>query len=150
MTAAKPSTEDAVIEVLGPKGERTAAEIAEAAGLGRSTVGKALARLEQSGRVRRSAGRKEGARRLPDRWSLVEREDSQRSVTSSQRLRPGQLDGLVVDYLQAHTSEGPLGPTVVAKALGRSSGAVGNCLNRLAAAGAIRQISERPRRYSLR
>lgn len=49
MTAAKPSTEDAVIGALESKGGRTAAEIADVAGLGRSTVGKALKRLEESG-----------------------------------------------------------------------------------------------------
>jgi len=41
-----------------------------------------------------------------------------------------------------------VGATAVAKALGRSAGAVGNCLTRLAAAGQVRQVSEKPRRYS--
>jgi hypothetical protein len=36
----------------------------------------------------------------------------------------------------------------VAKALGRSGGAVGNCLTRLAAAGRVRKVSDKPRRYS--
>ena len=40
-----------------------------------------------------------------------------------------------------------MGATVVAKALGRSAGAVGNCLTRLAAAGQVFQISDKPRRY---
>jgi len=57
-------------------GDLTVAEIVAAAGLGRSTVGKALARLEQSGRVRRSAGGREGARRLPDRWSVAANQES--------------------------------------------------------------------------
>jgi hypothetical protein len=34
------------------------------------------------------------------------------------------------------------------KALGRSAGAVGNCLTRLATAGQVRQVSTKPRRYS--
>lgn len=58
MTAAKPATEDRVLEALQAQSDRTVAEIAEAVGLGRSTVGKALAQLEESGRVRRSAGRR--------------------------------------------------------------------------------------------
>jgi hypothetical protein len=41
-----------------------------------------------------------------------------------------------------------VGATAVAKALSRSAGAVGNCLTRLAAAGQVRQVSEKPRRYS--
>jgi DNA-binding transcriptional ArsR family regulator len=148
MTAAKPTTEDAVIRALESKDDRTAAEIADVAGLGHSTVGKTLKRLEQSGLVRRKAGRREGARRLPDRWSLAKRKHARRSTKAAEKLRPGQLDALVLDYLKAHKAEAPLGPTAVAKALGRSSGAVGNCLARLAAAGQVRQVSEHPRRYA--
>lgn len=66
---------------------------------------------------------------------------------AAQRLRPGQLDGLILGYLEDHPAE-PLGPTAVAKALQRSSGAVGNALARLAAAGKIRQAGEHPRRYA--
>lgn len=66
---------------------------------------------------------------------------------AGERLRPGQLDGLILGYLKDHPAE-PLGPTAVAKALQRSSGAVGNALARLAAAGKIRQADEHPRRYT--
>jgi DNA-binding IclR family transcriptional regulator len=145
MTTSKPSATDAVIKVLESKDAHTAAEIAEAAGLGRSTVGKALARLAEDRLVRRSAGGRDGARRLPDRWSLTKRKQARRK--DGERLRAGQLDGLVLEYLKAHEADGPLSPTAVAKALGRSSGAVGNCLARLATAGTVHQISQHPRRY---
>ncbi|MFC7303219.1 helix-turn-helix domain-containing protein [Streptomyces monticola] len=46
----------------------TAAELALAAGLGRSTATNALATLEKQGLVVREPGGHEGARRVPDRW----------------------------------------------------------------------------------
>jgi predicted transcriptional regulator len=149
MTAGKASTQDAVVGALTADGDRTVAEIAKTVGLGRSTVGKALARLEQSGRVRRSARGRDGARRLADRWSIAKSKAARRPTPASERLRPGELDGLVLKYIEAHQAEGPLGPAAVAKALSRSSGAVSNCLSRLAAAGRVRQVRDRPRRYTL-
>jgi hypothetical protein len=66
------------------------------------------------------------------------------------RLRPGQLDGLVLGYLKAHKGDGPLTATAVAKGLGgRSAGAVANCLARLAEDGAVRQAKKTPRAYAL-
>lgn len=65
------------------------------------------------------------------------------------RLRPGQLDCLVLDYLKGHRKEGPLTATTNAKGLGgRSAGAVANCLTRLAEDGKVRQVNQRPRRYA--
>lgn len=46
----------------------TAAELALAAGLGRSTTGKALVTLEEQGLAVRKPGGHEGARRTPDHW----------------------------------------------------------------------------------
>jgi hypothetical protein len=62
-------------------------------------------------------------------------------------LRPGQLDALVLDYIDSQGTDA-VGASAVAKALGRSAGAVGNCLTRLAAVGRVRQVSDKPRRYS--
>jgi hypothetical protein len=50
--------------------------------------------------------------------------------------------------MSKHATDGPLGTTTVAKGLGRSSGAVGNCLKRLAATGKVRQTGKRPLRYA--
>lgn len=66
-----------------------------------------------------------------------------------EHLKPGQLDGLVLTYLKENAGSGPHGPTTVAKALDRSSGAVGNCLVRLTKVKQVRQDSDKPRRYSL-
>jgi len=147
MSAAKSSSEDAVLAALASRRDATAAELAAPTSLGRSTVGKALARLERAGRVRRSArGRK--ADRLPDQWALVGSRKPARRRASGRRLRPGELDGLVLDHLAKHAEGGALSPAAVAKVLGRSSGAVGNCLARLATAGRVRRVSRQPRRYS--
>jgi hypothetical protein len=62
-------------------------------------------------------------------------------------LRPGELEGLVFDFVNAHENDTPVGVAAVAKALGRSAGAVGNCLTRLATAGKLEQVSEHPRCY---
>ena len=145
MTTAKPTTESAVVKALVSGSELTGAEIAADTGLGRSTVRKALAALERRGIVRRRPGGRDGRRRLPDRWSARQTDDGS-STSATQRLRPGQLDELVLDYINSQGAT--VGATVVAKALGRSGGAVGNCLNRLAAAGRVRKVSDKPRRYT--
>ncbi|MGH2947557.1 MAG: MarR family transcriptional regulator [Solirubrobacteraceae bacterium] len=149
MSAAKPSSEEAVAKALASGDELTGAEIATAIGLGRSTVGKALAALERDGTVRRRRGERDGRRRLPDRWSIGPADKGDAPArAATQRLRPGQLDGLVLDYIDSQGKRAAVGATAVAKALGRSTGAVGNCLTRLAAAGRVRQVSDKPRRYS--
>lgn len=148
MTAAKTTSEEAVAKALAAHAELTGAEIAAATGLGRSTVGKTLVALERAGLARRGPGGREAGRRLPDRWAVDSSDEPSRRDSSSRRLRPGELDGLVLEYINRHGADAPVGPTAVAKALGRSAGAVGNCLTRLAAADQVRQISEKPRRYS--
>jgi DNA-binding transcriptional ArsR family regulator len=142
MTSTKPTSEEVVVNTLASRGELTNAEIAAATGLGRSTVGKTLAVLERAGIARRSAGGREGGRRLPDRWAL-----GTRGEQPTRRLRPGELDGLVLELVNSHENDTPLGVAAVARALGRSAGAVGNCLARLAAAGQLEQVGEHPRRY---
>jgi DNA-binding transcriptional ArsR family regulator len=147
MKTTKPSAEQTVMNVLSGQPNVTAAEIATAGKLGRSTVSKTLGKLESAGKVRRSEGGRAGSRRLPDRWRLARSRDRKASQPAGDRLRPGQLDGLVLDYMHKHATGEPLGPTAVAKGLGRSSGAVGNCLKRLAGTGQVRQTSKQPRGY---
>jgi predicted ArsR family transcriptional regulator len=147
MTSTKQSTEKAVLEALRARPQTTSTAIAAVTGRGRSTVGKVLAQLEKAGKIRREAGGHDHGRQQPDLWSATRRKAPSASSTA-QRLRPGELDGLVLDYLRTHGAEGPLTPSAVAKALGRSSGAVGNCLGRLTDAKQARQISDRPRRFS--
>lgn len=141
------STDQIVMSVLADRTDATATEIATAGELGRSTVSKTLGKLESAGKVRRSEGGHDGSRRLPDRWRLARSRARKAHQPTGDRLRPGQLDGLVLDFIRKHATDEPLGPTAIAKGLGRSSGAVGNCLKRLATARQVCQTSKQPRRY---
>lgn len=148
------SSREAVLAALA-SGPASAAEVAEAAGIGRSTATKALAALAASGEVGRSEGGRDGARRLPDRWSLPEadeRHDTDAAPlaagdgSGSVRLGKGELAAMVAAYLADHPGEHS--PSAIAKALdGRSAGAIGNALGRLVEAGGAVQTSDRPRRY---
>jgi hypothetical protein len=66
-----------------------------------------------------------------------------------ERLRPGQLDGLVLSYMKKHKGKLPLSPTAVAHGIKRSSGAVGNCLGRLEKEKKVQLADKKPRRYDL-
>ncbi|HST31989.1 MAG TPA: hypothetical protein VLJ80_00575 [Solirubrobacteraceae bacterium] len=66
-----------------------------------------------------------------------------------ERLSAGGLDPLVLDYLKKNKATAPHGPSQVAKALGRSSGAIGNCLVRLTDAKKAKQVKDKPLRYDL-
>lgn len=68
----------------------------------------------------------------------------------NKRLRPGELDGLVLTYMGKHQADGPLTANAIGKGIGRSSGAVANCLARLTKDEKIRQAKKRPRAYALK
>ena len=170
-------TAEVVTAALRQHPEATVIELAETAGVGRSTAAKCLAALEAAGTARRVPGGRDGGRRVADRWVPAEphRPADQLSVSGSDSDRPvetgtiagdaiedgtiedgglrasrlakGELAALVVDYLSAHPEE--LGPTAVGKALGRSPGAVSNALQRLQVDGRVRLVSQAPRRYRL-
>lgn len=66
---------------------------------------------------------------------------------AKRRLRPGELDGLVLAYLREH-KDGPFTATALAKGLGgRSAGAVANCLTRLAKDRKVRLAKQAFRAY---
>jgi hypothetical protein len=70
------------------------------------------------------------------------------TLTKAGALPPGGLEAIVLEYLAAHPGE-ELSPTQVAKALGRSSGAVANALAKHAKAGGqITLTRETPKRYT--
>ena len=162
----RPSAADTVAAVLETHANATAAQLAEAAGIGQSTATKALAVLEADGRARRlPGGRGDNGRRQPDRWSPPDpptppptppagtaagRKEGRRAGDEymGARLNRGELTGLVLEYLSARPAES-LGPAAVAKSLGRSAGAVSNALGRLAEAGSVTLVADNPRRYRL-
>lgn len=53
------------------------------------------------------------------------------TAAKTKRLRPGELDGLVLAYLAEHKDDGPLTATAIGRGIERSAGAVANCLARL-------------------
>ena len=69
--------------------------------------------------------------------------------STQQRLRAGGLDPLVLGYLRKHEADGPLTASAIAKGIKRSSGAVANCLARLAKANKVRQAKKKPRAYAI-
>jgi DNA-binding MarR family transcriptional regulator len=157
---------EAVTAALAAHPESSAAELAEAAGIGGSTASKYLADLERDGVAVRRPGGHEGGRRVADRWALADAvapigpgtEPGTGAVTegvptthdegSAPRLHKGELSTLVLDFLKAHSGDA-IGPSAIGKALGRSSGAVANACQRLEASGSLRLASDSLRRYQI-
>ena len=71
------------------------------------------------------------------------------AAKKAKRLRPGELDGLVLAYLAEHKDDGPLTATAIGKGIGRSAGAIANCLGRLAKDRKVRQVKKRPRTFAV-
>jgi DNA-binding MarR family transcriptional regulator len=128
----------------------TVAELAATLGLGASTVGKALTRLEAARRVVRAPGGRDRRRRLPDRWAPADAppsatEPAPPAASRSARLGRGELRTMVLDALAG--AGGPVGAGVLARRLERSAGAIGNALEVLCERGLAVRVSDRPRRY---
>jgi MarR family len=68
-TPATPAAQ-ALLGALAGRPGATAAELAQAAGIGRSTAANLLAALAGQGRVARQPGSLKDGRRVADRWSL--------------------------------------------------------------------------------
>ena len=140
---------DALMAVLASD-PATVAKLAQRAGLGHSTTGKALVALERDNRVRRLSGGRDHGRRRPDRWALDSPEPAPAAETGqaapTTRLGRGELRAMVLDYLSSEPGEAS--PSAIASVLGHSAGAVGNALAKLADAGEVRLSSVSPRRYA--
>lgn len=67
-----------------------------------------------------------------------------------QRLRPGELDGRVLNYMRRHRDDGQLTASAISKGIERSAGAIANCLARLAKEKKVREAKKRPRAYVLK
>jgi predicted transcriptional regulator len=160
-TTATPAAE-ALLRALADRPGATATELAEAAGIGRSTAGKLLATLAAQGRVLRQPGGHDG-RRTADRWTLpaaapapdpglppatAPARPADQPPTPSGRLRSGQLRDLVFGCLADRPGQA-LSPTAIAKTLDRSAGAVANALRILASQGVVVQTQAKPRMYCI-
>jgi predicted transcriptional regulator len=161
-TPATPATE-ALLGALADRPGATATELAQAAGIGRSTAAKLLATLAGHGRVLRQPGGLKDGRRAPDRWTLptptptpdpsppppaAPTPPAEPSPTGAGRLGAGQLRQLMLDCLAERPGQA-LSPTAIAKTLDRSAGAVANALRVLAGQGAVTQTQQKPRRYTI-
>jgi len=69
------------------------------------------------------------------------------AVKKNRRLRPGELDALVLTYMRKHPDDAPLTASAIGKGIGRSAGAVSNCLARLAKEQKVHQAKRKPRAY---
>lgn len=73
-----------------------------------------------------------------------------RAKSKGGRLGPGELDKLVLAYMGEHKGEAPHSASAIGKGIGRSSGAVANCLARLEKAKEVRLAQPKPRAYKLK
>lgn len=81
---------------------------------------------------------------------MSKKQQPKKATPPTGRLRPGELDGLVLDYMRRHKKDWPLTATAIGKGIGRSSGAVANCLARLTKKKKARQAKRKPRAYDLK
>lgn len=133
-TSTAQTVEERVLEVLSAT-PQTVKQVAEATGLGRSTVSKQLIESEREGKAVRTEGGRNHGRRAPDTWTKA----------TTNRLRPGELKDKVLEYVNA--AKEPVGPVRISKDTGHSSGAVANCLETLARERKIRLTDPKPKRY---
>jgi DNA-binding transcriptional ArsR family regulator len=105
-TGARTPSVEAILDALRQNANATATELAEAAGIGRSTAGKTLATLEAQGRVSRQRDTSGSGKTIPDRWTLI----SDAPADHTGRAEPGQQAAaeVLLDEL-ADTTETPGG-----------------------------------------
>jgi hypothetical protein len=106
---------------------------------------KATSSGSSSPKASRTASASSGGAASPTRASA----SKPASPGKPERLSAGGLDPLVLDYLKKNKATAPHTPGQVAKGLGRSSGAVGNCLARLTDAKKTKRVSDKPQQYAL-
>src|SRR5262245_59287792 len=150
-----PTVADRVLQVLTDRpAPPTAAQLAGHLAVSQSAVNKALAALEQSGQAYRSARNPMNSKRVAATWSLspppaaptgpetpsavTARTAGARPSTGTAvtgRLGQGHLRAMVLKHLRAQPADAALTPSQIARALGRSAGAVANACDKLTATG---------------
>jgi hypothetical protein len=112
-TGAKATSVEAVLDVLRQHPNATAADVAEHAGIGRSTASRTLANLETQGRVSRQRGEPEaGGRTAPDRWALVpgtpaDQVEAGRAVTEEPAAEPTDTTGTAGQHEDTDGQDAP-------------------------------------------
>ncbi|MEV2279465.1 winged helix-turn-helix domain-containing protein [Nocardiopsis sp. NPDC049922] len=123
-TARRPKTRtrELILTALAEAPESvTVTELAEVAGVGRSTLGKHLPSLEKDGLAVRTPGGRDGRRRLPDTWQATTSTES--DTTDSEDTFPARAGGEEpVDAVPAEpeavvdTASAPVAPVLEARA----------------------------------
>ena len=72
-----------LLDALAERPDASAAELADAAGIGRSTASKLLVTLAAQGRALRRPGGHQGGRRTPERWTLITTTATTRDTTAA-------------------------------------------------------------------
>lgn len=95
-------TRQRVLQALTAAPGATAADLASKAGLGRSTVTKALRDLEADQLARREVGGHDGKRKLPDRWTAIQVPEND----TTDEAAPGVVEAAEVQVTVTPASEG--------------------------------------------
>jgi len=154
MSEKKP-VDQQIVDYLKKKGTATVDEVAAAVKIGRTSARQYLAGLTVDKRVMRASGGRQGRRKLPDNFTLPEKERGGKPKKAASpgpkngRLSPGELDKLVLAHMRKHQGDAPQTASAIGKAIERSSGAVANCLARLEKQGKVRLTKPKPRSYEL-
>jgi hypothetical protein len=106
---AKSPSVEAILDALRQHPDATAAELAERAGIGRSTAGKILANLEARGRVTRQHGTAGGGKATPDRWTLAPDPLAGHSDRAEPEPQPTTAEGTTAESAAETPAEAPGG-----------------------------------------
>lgn len=112
--------------------------------------GSASARPKRRSKAKRAKGGQAKSAREARGKGGRSRAGGERRKSGTERLRPGGLDRIVIADLKKRETEWPLTASAVGKSVGRSSGAVANCLARLEGAKKVRLAKPKPRSYDLK
>ncbi len=150
-TRRTPATAGAALPILAAaNGRQPARRTGTGAGNGRAATRKGTGKANGNGKATR-ASNGQTTQAAPTRKGRRAPADTKpapavNAKSGTARLMPGGLRDQVLAYLADRPGE-ELSPNQVAKALDRSSGAVGNALETLAERGEVRKTSQAPRRF---
>ena len=107
----------------------------------------------KSKRSRTSKSRATGRTGKVSKKSAKTKRTSASSKTANKdggkRLRPGQLDGMVLGYMKKNRDKLPVTAGAIGRGINRSSGAIANSLARSERTGKVKLTSQKPREYDL-
>ncbi|MCY9785167.1 MarR family transcriptional regulator [Nocardiopsis sp. EMB25] len=112
-----PRTRDLILTALAEATEPvTVTELAEVAGVGRSTLGKHLPALEKDGLAVRTPGGRDGRRRLPDTWQATSTEGDTTNDDGGEEPEVDSADTVPAESAPApDTASEPVTPTPQAR-----------------------------------